>query len=226
MDKRLFTEVVVRLLLFFPTMALLLFLPAGTLHYWQAWLFSAVFFACNLVLTIDLAIHDPKLLARRLRVGPGAEKTLAQKIIMAFALLFFIGATVLPALDRRFGWSDVPVPLVLLGDVLVVLSYAGFRRVFAANTYGAATIQVEQAQRVVTTGPYAVVRHPMYSAALLTFLGMPLALGSWWGLLALVPGVLVLVVRLLDEERFLHANLPGYTDYTRKVRWRLVPGVF
>jgi protein-S-isoprenylcysteine O-methyltransferase Ste14 len=225
-SKRLYLELTVRLLLSLPFMGLLLFLPAGTLRYWEAWLFGAVFFACNLVMTLYLLIADPQLLERRLRVGPTAEKTASQKLIMVVALLFFAGAAVLPALDHRFGWSDMPVAVVLLGDALIILSYVGFLRVFRANTYGAATVQVEAGQKVISTGPYAIVRHPMYSFALVMTAGMPLALGSWYALLTLVPGAFVLAWRLLDEERYLHRNLPGYTEYTRKVRWRLLPGVF
>jgi protein-S-isoprenylcysteine O-methyltransferase Ste14 len=226
MNKSLSVELAKRLFISLPILGAVLFLPAGTLRYWEAWLFIAVFFACNLGLTAYLVLRDPQLLARRMSVGPGAEKTPAQKIIMTFAFLFFTAAAVVPALDHRFGWSDVPASTVLFGDALVVLSYLGFIRVFRENTYGAATIQVEAEQRVVSTGPYAIVRHPMYSAALVLTVGMPLALGSWWGLVTIVPGVLVFVWRLLDEERFLRRNLPGYAEYTQKVRWRLIPGFF
>lgn len=226
MSKPSYTELVLRLLLMFPMLGALLFVPAGTLRYWEAWVFSGVFFACNLAMTAYLVLKDPRLLERRMRVGPGAEKSVAQKIIMVFATLGFAAAAVVPALDHRFGWSDMSAAVVLLGDVLIVLSYVGFLRVFKENTYGAATIQVEETQQVISSGPYAWVRHPMYSWALVLAVGMPLALGSWWGLLTAVPCVLVLAWRLLDEEQFLHANLRGYTEYTRKVRWRLVPGVF
>lgn len=226
MNQRMFTEILVRLLLIFPLLGVLLFVPAGTLRYWEAWVFGAVFFACNAVMTAYLVIRDPKLLARRMRVGPAAETSPAQRLIMTLAILCFAAAAVVPALDRRFGWSDVPAAVALLGDALIVLAYAGFLRVFRANTFGAATIKVEAEQRVISTGPYAIVRHPMYSIALLMYVGMPLALGSWWGLATLPPGVLVLAWRLLDEERYLHRSLPGYTEYTRKVRWRLIPGIF
>lgn len=226
MPKRLLIDLVLRLLYIFPLLWLLLFVPAGTYHYWEAWLFGAVFFVCNVAMTAYLAIRDPKLLARRMRVGPAAETSATQRLIMVFAILSFAAVAVVPALDRRFGWSDVPTAVVLLGDVLIVLAYAGFLRVFRENTFGAATIQVEAEQRVVTTGPYAVVRHPMYSAAIVLYVGISLALGSWWGLAPMAPGVLILVWRLLDEERYLHRRLPGYTEYTREVRWRLVPGVY
>ncbi len=189
-------------------------------------MFIAVFFACNLALTAYLVLRDPKLLERRMKVGPAAEKTMTQKIIMTLAFVFFAGVVVVPALDHRYGWSDVATPVVVLGDVLIVVSYLGFYRVFRENTYGAATVRVEEEQKVVSTGPYAIVRHPMYSASLVMSLGIVLALGSWWGLLALVPGILVLGWRLTDEEELLHKDLPGYTEYTRQVRWRLIPGIF
>ena len=226
MNKQLYIKISVQTLLSVPVAGLVLFLPAGTFNYWEAWVFFTVFFACNLALTAYLVLKDPKLLERRMKVGPASEKRATQKIIMVLAFVFFAGVAVLPALDHRFGWSEVPASVVILGNVLVIISYLGFYRVFRENTYGAATIQVEDEQTVISTGPYGVVRHPMYSAALIMSLGMPLALGSWWGLLMLVPGVFVLAWRLLDEEKFLHTNLPGYTEYTQKVRWRLVPLVW
>jgi protein-S-isoprenylcysteine O-methyltransferase Ste14 len=212
--------------LFVPVAGLLLFLPAGTLRYWEAWVFVAVFFICNVVLTAYLVVKDPALLERRMKVGPAAEQSTTQKIIVAFVFILFAGAAVLPALDHRFGWSRVPAEIAILGDILIAISYYGFFRVFRENTYGAATIQVEKGQTVISTGPYAVVRHPMYSVAMILFFSMPLALGSWWGVLVLAPSVLVLVWRILDEEKFLHKNLSGYTQYTEKVRYRLVPHVW
>ncbi len=226
MRTHLYLKIAQQLLLFPVIMAVLLFLPAGTFNYWEAWLFGAVFFCCSTAIAIWLLIKDPKLLERRMKVGPAAEKETSQKIIVLFAFVSFAGAAVIPAIDHRFGWSDVPTSIVILGDVLIVLSYVGFYFVFRENTYGAATIQVEAGQRVIATGPYAIVRHPMYSGALIMTLGMPLALGSWWGLLMLVPCVIGLVWRLLDEEKFLAKNLPGYADYQRRVRFRLIPGIY
>lgn len=207
-------------------LAVLVFLPAGTLAYWEAWLFSAVFFAGSLALTVYLAIKDPQLLERRMNAGPGAETEKTQKTIMVVALATFAAMPVLSALDHRFGWSAVPASVVILGDALIVLSYVGFYFVFRENTYGAATVQVAEGQTVVSTGPYAAVRHPMYSGALLMMLGMPLALGSWWGLLMIVPAIAGIVARLLDEERFLATNLEGYADYMRKVHYRLMPHIW
>jgi len=225
-NKNLFVKVAVQLLLFPFVMGALLFLPAGTLDYWEAWVFVAVFFACTAAFGIWLMIKDPKLLERRMNVGPAAEKERTQKIIVVFALLSFTLTGILPALDHRFGWSDVPMSVVILGDILIALSYLAFYFVLRENPYGAATIQVEENQRVISTGPYALVRHPMYTGALILMLGIPLALGSWWSILMFIPGVAVIRWRLLDEERFLSKNLAGYMEYQNKVPYRLVPFVW
>ena len=226
MSKKLYIRLTTQSLLFLLVMGALLFLPAGTFDYWEAWVFIAVFIACNLPLTIWVAINDPQLLERRMKAGPIAEKEKSQKIIMTIAFVAFTGEVLIPALDRRFGWSDVPVSVVILGNALIVISYVGFYFVFRENTYGAATIRVEENQRVISTGPYAIVRHPMYASALVLMLGIPLALGSWWGLLAFVLGVPALVWRIFDEERLLKRDLPGYAEYMQRARFRLIPGLF
>jgi protein-S-isoprenylcysteine O-methyltransferase Ste14 len=226
MNNNLYVKVAAQILLFPIFMGALLFIPAGTLDYWEAWVFAGVFFVCSAAIGIWLLIKDPKLLERRMNVGPTAEKEPAQKIIAMFTLLAFAGSGVLPALDHRFGWSNVPIFFVILGNILIALSYLAFYFVLRENTYAASTIQVEENQRVISTGPYALVRHPMYTGALILMLGIPLALGSWWGLLLLIPGLAVIIWRLLDEERFLSVNLAGYTEYKNKVRYRLVPFVW
>ena len=210
----------------FLVMATLLFVPAGTLDYWQAYVFMAVFVGASAAITVYLAIKDPQLLERRMKAGPTAEKETAQKIIVAFAMLGFVALLVVPALDRRFMWSPVPPYVSLIGDFLVALGFLLVYFVVRENSYAASTIQVVKGQTVVSTGPYAVVRHPMYAGALPLLIGMPLALGSWSGLFALVLFVPALIWRLIDEERFLHEHLPGYTEYTRQVRYRLLPFVW
>jgi protein-S-isoprenylcysteine O-methyltransferase Ste14 len=226
MNKQLYIRLATQSLLFLLVTGALLFLPAGTFDYWEAWVFIAVFVACNLPLTIWVAINDPQLLERRMRAGPTAEKEKSQKIIVTIVLLSVIVGVLIPALDRRFGWSDIPTAVVILGNALIAISYVGFYFVFRENTYGAATIRVEENQKVISTGPYAIVRHPMYAAALVLMLGIPLALGSWWGLLAFAPGVPALVWRILDEERLLKRDLPGYAEYMQRTRSRLIPGLF
>jgi len=226
MNKKLLAGIVQQFLVSPLILGALLFLPAGTLDYWKAWVFVAVFIVCNLAVTVWLAVSDPQLLERRMTVGPGAEKEPTQRVIMVLAMIAFAGSAIVPALDHRFGWSAVPMWVVILGDVLVVLSYVAFYVVFRENTYGAATIQVIEGQRVISTGPYAMVRHPMYGGVLIQTVGAALALGSWWGLVTTVPIVLVLVWRIVDEERFLSENLPGYSDYKARVPYRLVPFVW
>jgi protein-S-isoprenylcysteine O-methyltransferase Ste14 len=207
-------------------MGLLLFLPAGTTQYWQAWAFLAVFFGASLLITLYLMKKDPALLKRRLSGGPTAEKERTQKIIMFFTTIGFIALLVVPALDYRFKWSSVPLYMVIAGDILTALGFYIVFLVYKENTFTFATIEVACDQKVISTGPYAIVRHPMYAGSLLYLLGMPLALGSYWGLLVLAATMPFLIWRLFDEERFLSRNLPGYTEYCAKVRWRLMPGVF
>jgi protein-S-isoprenylcysteine O-methyltransferase Ste14 len=211
------------LLLLLLVMAALVFIPAWTVHYWQAWTFLAVYFAASLAITLYLMKADPKLLQRRMRGGPTAEKEPAQKIIMSFASLGFIGMLVVPALDHRLAWSRMPAYAPLAGDVLVLIGWLAIFFVFKENSFSSSTIELAPDQRVVSTGPYAWVRHPMYAGALVMLAGIPIALGSWWGLLIIVAIVPALIWRLLDEERFLARNLPGYLQYQSRVRHRLIP---
>lgn len=207
-------------------MGVLLFVPAGTVRYWQAWAYIGIYFAASALITVYLMKNDPALLRRRLRGGPAAEKETAQKIIMLVASLGFAACLILPALDHRFGWSHVPLAVVVAGQVMTVLWFYVMFLVFRENSFTSATIEIADDQRVVSTGPYALVRHPMYAGAFMLFFSMPLALGSYWGLVGFAVVLPALIWRLLDEERFLSRNLPGYPEYCARVRWRLIPGVF
>ena len=211
---------------FIGALAILLFVGAWTLDFWQAWVYLAVFAAATLLITLHLWKTDPQLLKRRINIGPRAEKEKSQKRIQSAATAAFIGTYLLPALDHRFSWSRVAVPLIVAGDVLVALGFFIIFIVFRENTYSAATVEVAAGQKVISTGPYAMVRHPMYSGALLIFFATPLALGSLWGLVIFIPMTLVIVWRLVDEEKFLLRNLPGYAEYRNKVRRRLLPLVW
>jgi protein-S-isoprenylcysteine O-methyltransferase Ste14 len=204
-------------------MGFLLFVTAGTVCYWQAWIYLALFFGLSAAITLDLMRHDPALLERRMRGGPTAERRPLQRFIMLGASLGFIGLLVLPALDFRFKWSVVPLAGVVIGDVLFALGFGFIARVYRENTFTSATIEVAEGQRVIATGPYAIVRHPMYASAVLYLIGTPLALGSYRGLLALALLLPFLLWRLVDEERLLTRDLPGYADYQKRVRYRLVP---
>jgi len=207
-------------------LGVLIFVPAGTLAYWQGWAFIAVFAISTNIIGVYLARNDPVLLERRRKVGPSAETRPAQKIIIALSFAVFIALLVVSALDYRFGWSEVPVWVSLLGNALVALGLMVDLRVFRENSYGGSTIEMTEGQRVITTGPYALVRHPMYVGVLIMALGVPLALGSWWGLILVLVTVPLLVLRIFDEERMLRSQLEGYEAYARRVRYRLVPGLW
>jgi protein-S-isoprenylcysteine O-methyltransferase Ste14 len=204
-------------------MGLLLFVPAGTVDYWQAWELLVLFAGGSVLVTLFIIRNDPALLERRLSGGPTAEQRPVQKVIMLLISVGFIAVLVVPALDRRFGWSAVPPGVVVVGDVLFVIGFGIVFLVYRENSFASATIEVAENQKVISTGPYAIVRHPMYAGGLVYLLGMPLALGSYWGLVPVVAMAPFLIWRLIDEERFLAKNLPGYTEYQKKVQYRLVP---
>ena len=205
---------------------LLLFVPAGTTRYWHAWVYLSVFMGASVLTTLDLMRRDPALLERRMSGGPTAEKRPAQQFIMLCTSVGFIAMLVVPALDHRYGWSAVPLGVVIAGDALVAVGFYLIGLVYRENTFTSATIEIAANQRLVSTGPYAIVRHPMYASASLYLLGTPLALGSYWGLLPVAAIVPFLIWRLFDEERLLAERLPGYTEYQQRVRHRLVPGVW
>lgn len=203
-----------------------IFIPAGTHKYWQGWAYLAVFITSTLVITLRLFQVDRALLERRMSVGAKAEKRARQKVIQFLAQFVFLSLLVIPAIDHRLGWSTVPKWTVATGDLLVLIGMCVVYNVFRENSYASATIETNNEHIVISTGLYAWIRHPMYSGGLLLMAGTPIALGSWWGLPAMIPMTTLIVLRLLDEERFLLAQLPGYGDYCRKVPKRLIPGIF
>jgi protein-S-isoprenylcysteine O-methyltransferase Ste14 len=200
-----------------------IFLPAGTWHYWQGWLFIGVFSSSTIAFTIYLALYDRPLLERRMNAGPQHEKESSQKVIVSLIILAFLIFLILPPLDYRIGLSPVPAYLSFVGDIVIVLSFFFIFWVLKVNSFAAANISVAKDHKVIDTGPYAYVRHPMYAGALWVFIGLPPALGSWLTI-CLVPLILpILVWRLLDEERILRRDLPGYNEYASRVRHRLIP---
>jgi protein-S-isoprenylcysteine O-methyltransferase Ste14 len=210
----------------FAVFCMLLFLPAGTFNYWQAWVFIAVFAVCTLVPSAYLLVTNPAALERRMHAGPAAESRMAQKIVITGAFFLLPAAIVLSVLDHHFGWSPVSSTVSVIGAALVGIGLSLSQLVVIQNSYAAANITVEAEQKVVSTGLYGIVRHPLYVGVLIMMVGIPLALGSFWGLLVLVPGVFALVVRILDEEKMLRQELGGYDEYTQKVHHRLVPYVW
>ena len=211
---------------FLVVVAIVLFAGAGTLEYWQGWAFLLVFGTATTLITVYFLRVDPGLIESRLRAGPAAETRRSQRVIQAFASVFFLALLLVPALDRRFGWSAVPPVLAVLGDATILLGLAIVFFVFRENSYTSATIEVRGGQKLVSTGPYRIVRHPMYAGALLLLVFTPLALGSFVGLVVFVPLLVVIVWRLVDEERYLAERLAGYEDYRRRTRYRLVPLVW
>ena len=204
----------------------LVFLPAWSLRYWEGWVFWLEFSLIVTLITVYFLEKDPGLIERRLKAGPLAEKEKKQKIIQWFASFFFIALIILPGIDHHLGWSYLSLPLIMQGDILVALGLAIVFLVFRENSYTSGTIEVGKEQKVISTGPYRLVRHPMYAGAILLLVGIPLALASSWGLLVCVPMVAVIVWRLTDEENYLSRNLPGYLEYCGKTHYRLVPGIY
>ena len=209
-----------------PVMLALIFIPAGTLRYWQGWASLGVFIGCSGAYTVYLANHDPALLKRRTEAGISHENEFTQKVVMALLYVACFVLVVLPPLDVRFGWSRMPWQFSIIGDALVAFSFYFFYLVSKVNTYAAANVRVEEGQKVISSGVYAFVRHPMYFAALLLFIGVPVGLGSWWAVLLLPVFIAILVARILNEEKLLARDLPGYADYTHKVRYRLLRGIW
>jgi protein-S-isoprenylcysteine O-methyltransferase Ste14 len=207
----------------FLVIASVLFGSAGTLHERRAWVMLAVFFGCAGAITVWLWFRDQALLERRVKAGPGAEPDPIQNVVQALAGLMFLATFAVPGLDRRVGWSNVPLAVSLIGDTMIAIGFLVVFVTFRENTFTAGTIEVAAGQRVIDSGPYGVVRHPMYAGALVMITGIPLALGSWWGLVPAALLVPVLVWRLLREEAFLTANLSGYDAYRGRVRYRLMP---
>ena len=211
---------------FFVVFPVLLFLPAGTLNFWQGWTLWAMFGALVGIVSIYFLKHDPALIRRRLRRGPVAEEECSQKIIVAVLSVLILPEFIIPGLDHRFRWSHVPAAVVIAGDLLIAIGFFVIFLTFRVNSFAAATICVERGQTVVTTGPYRIVRHPMYVGVLLILTFFPLALGSYWGLLIAPFTFAAIVWRLLDEERYLSKNLQGYTEYCQSARYRLIPSVW
>jgi protein-S-isoprenylcysteine O-methyltransferase Ste14 len=216
-------RVFIRIVLLVPVLGAILFIPAGTLDYWEAWAYLGVLLIPFAFAVGHFLKTNPAFLERRMQMR---EREPAQRWVIGLSFVWFILAFVLPGLDRRFGWSDVPIPVVLAADLVVLLGYGLIFLVFRENQYASRTVQVEQGQQVITSGPYALVRHPMYLGTLLMYLASPLALGSYWALIPALLIIPILVIRIANEEQVLARELPGYPEYRQRVRRRLLPGIW
>ncbi|MGH3954364.1 methyltransferase family protein [Mycobacteroides salmoniphilum] len=203
-----------------------LFLLAGTFDYWQVWVFLVVFALSTWIPTVYLQQANPAAHERRKHAGPAAETRTVQKVLIGGWYMSLAALIVISALDHRFGWSSVPSAICVIGDVLVAVGLGITSLVVIQNSFAASTVQVETGQTVASTGLYGLVRHPMYTGNVITIVGFPLALGSYWGLVAVVPGLVALIVRIRDEERLLVEQLDGYREYAQKARYRLAPYVW
>lgn len=220
---KLVRQVVLRLVMGMVVIGAMLFWPAGTFRYWAGWMFFGALFGPMGFVLIYLVRHDPALLARRMQMK---EQRGEQRTFIKLASLLFFAAFLVPGFDHRFGWSSVPWALVIAANVMVMLGYGLFFWVMKVNSFAARTVEVAQEQEVISTGPYARVRHPMYTATLLMMLPASIGLGSWWALPPLLLLIPLLVARIRDEERMLRDELAGYREYCGRVRWRLVPGLW
>ena len=220
-----FTKTVIsRLISAIVILGLMFFLPAGTFNYWEAWVLIAIFVIPATCVMIYYLKHDPELLERRIKMR---EKEKEQKNVMKFSIIFLFLVFLIPGLDQRYGWSSVPLELIILGDCMVFLGYILFIFVLRENRYASRIIEVAQDQTVISTGPYAVVRHPLYLAVLFIYGFSPLALDSYWALpFTLILIILTLIFRIRNEEKVLAKELKGYQEYTQKTKYRLIPGIW
>lgn len=203
--------------------ALMLFLPAGTWNYFNGWLFIGLLFVPMLLLGIVLFAKSPELLEKRLR---SKESEGEQKKVIGASLVMFLAGFILSALDYRFGWTYVPFPVVIAAAVILLLSYGLYAEVMRENVYLSRTVEVQEEQKVIDTGLYGVVRHPMYFSTVLLFLAIPVVLGSWIGFAIFCIYPFLLVKRIKNEESVLEEGLAGYKEYKEKVKYRMIPFVW
>ncbi|NIR06603.1 MAG: isoprenylcysteine carboxylmethyltransferase family protein [Candidatus Aminicenantes bacterium] len=221
--KNLIKKVIIRITIAFVMLVLLFFLPARTIYFWEAWVFMAILFTPAICLLFYLYKKDPELLEKRMKMK---EKEKEQKVLMKISLFFFIGTFLLPGFDKYYGWSSIPLWLKIFSDMMVLLGYIMFVVVLLQNRFASRVIEVQEKQKVIDTGLYSVVRHPMYDAVFLIYGFAPLALGSYWMLIGSVYLIFVVVFRILNEEKVLIKELEGYKEYMQKVRYRLIPGLW
>jgi len=218
--KSLIKKIIKRFSLLPIVLGLLILVPAGTFNFWQVYVYTGILVIPMIFVLFYFLKNDPLFLERRTRVK---EKEKAQKIIqIVFSLIFFSGFLI-PGLDKRFGWSDIPINIVLITDIIILLGYLLIFFVFKQNSYASRVVEVDKSQKVISTGLYSFVRHPMYLGVLIMYIPTPVALGSYWGLIPMATIPLAIVLRILNEEKVLSNDLPGYKEYCQKTKYRLIP---
>jgi protein-S-isoprenylcysteine O-methyltransferase Ste14 len=221
--KKLKKQIYIRIPLAIIGLSLLFFLPAKTFFFYEAWIYMAIFLLPISFIILYFLKNDPELLERRMRMK---EKISKQKAIIIFSYIIFLATFLIPGFDKQYGWSNVPMTFVIISDLIVLMGYLLFVLVLKENSFASRIIEVEQNQKVISTGPYALVRHPMYLAIILMFMFSPLALGSYYGLIPTITLPVLLICRLINEENLLKKDLPGYLDYTKKTKYRLIPFIW
>lgn len=221
--KSLLTRILIRLSMLPLVIGLLMLWPAGTFDFWQVYAYFGILLVPMFFALIYFLRNAPEVLERRMKTS---EKEATQQRLVAILIVSVLAIFMIPGFDKRFGWSEIPVWLVLVGDAVMLLGYLFMIYVMKVNSFAARTIEVEQNQRVIDCGPYALVRHPMYAGFLLMYIATPIALGSWWAFLAVAVVPIALIFRIINEEMVLHRDLDGYGEYTLRIRWRLVPGIW
>ena len=223
MNKKLLIQALAKYLIGLLMVMMLLFIPAGTLEYMNGWLFIGLLFIPMLILGAVLLIKAPALLEKRLN---SKEKESEQKAVISISLIMFLGGFIVSALDYRFGWSDMPLAVVVIAAVVLLLSYAGYAEVMRENAYLSRTVEVQENQKVIDTGLYGIVRHPMYMVTTFLFLAIPLVLGSYIGFAIFLIYPVLLVKRIKNEEEVLEKGLQGYSEYKKKVKCRMIPFIW
>lgn len=216
-------KIIIRIVFVFLFLFLCFFLPAQTFNYWEAWIYLIIIFSCVLLVIRHFLKHDPLFLERRIRTK---ETVKEQKIIIYFGWILFLPIFILPGFDKFYGWSKIPILLIIISQFLVLTGYLIVYRVFKENSFASRVIEINEGQKVISTGPYSIVRHPMYFGVLLMYGFTPLALGSYWAFIGSFFLIIILVARTLSEERYLSKNLQGYEEYMQKVKYRIIPYIW
>ena len=222
-NRQLLITVLLRFALVIILIGLIVFLPAGTIKFWEAWVYFGILFIPMIFVLTYLLKNDPELLERRMKMK---EKEEPQKVFVKLSILVFLIAFIIPGFDHRFEWSEVPFIVIIIADLFIFIGYLLFFLVLKENTYASRIIQVEKDQRVISTGLYAIVRHPMYVAVIMMYVLSPLALGSYWAVVAVLPLPVLIIFRIKIEEKILIDKLPGYREYTQEVKYRLIPYIW